>query len=174
MTPYTEIITQNMTWYCPENGTYKIICIGSGGDGSVDGKIGDMGQIGMKFLSFVKGQTVSCTISSNTAFGTYINCAKGGTLPIALAPNGIPTVTNLAVGGIGGYTVDGMLGGSGAIFAYSSGTSSNIASTAPIKNGGLAGDTGIGYGAGGGFKAKSTEKTVTQGRMGAIIIQRIA
>ena len=174
MIPYTETITVSSSWSCPESGTYKVICIGQGGDATTDGKIGDMGQIKMKFLTFTKGESVSCTISTYTAFGTHINCAKGASLPIALAPNGSSVINNLAIGGTGGYTLDGTFGGSGAIFAYLGSNSSAISVTAPNKNGGQPGETGLGYGAGGGFRAKSTEKLVTLGSNGAIIIQRVA
>ena len=69
MIPYTEVITQSKGWSCPESGTYKVICVGSGGDGTTDGMVGDMGQIDMKCLALQKGASISCTISSDTSFG---------------------------------------------------------------------------------------------------------
>lgn len=173
MTPYTEVITQSKSWSCPESGTYKVICVGSGGDGTTDGKVGDMGQIDMKHITLQKGVSVSCTISSDTSFGSYITCSKGASISLAMAPNGLSLSTGLFVGGVGGYTLDGTFGGDGAIFAYSGSNASIMTSISPIKNGGMPGSTGLGYGAGGGFTENNMNKSVTMGRSGVIVIQRV-
>lgn len=173
MIPYTEVITQSKGWSCPESGTYKVICVGSGGDGTTDGMVGDMGQIDMKCLALQKGASISCTISSDTSFGSYMSCSKGSSIPLALSPNGSNVCTGVFVGGVGGYTLDGTFGGNGAIFAYTGTNATNLTSTSPVKNGGMPGATGNGYGAGGGYASNTAGKSATLGRSGVIVIQRV-
>lgn len=81
--------------------------------------------------------------------------------------------TGVFVGGVGGYTLDGTFGGNGAIFAYTGTNATNLTSTSPVKNGGMSGATGNGYGAGGGYASNTAGKSATLGRSGVIVIQRV-
>jgi len=83
------------------------------------------------------------------------------------------TVAVIGVGGVGGYTLDGTFGGNGAIFAYTGTNATNLTSTSPVKNGGMPGATGNGYGAGGGYASNTAGKSATLGRSGVIVIQRV-
>lgn len=74
-----------------------------------------------------------------TSFGTYLS-AGGGVMTRSI-------LGASSIGGSGGYTVNGVYGGSGA-YLFGSDSSAYLASA--VNNGGHIAQTGIGYGAGGG------------------------
>lgn len=169
---YFKVITSAQTWTCPAAGDYKIICVGAGGDGAASGVVGCAGAIAEAVVSLAANATVACSFTSGVAaFGSHLSAAKGGTF----TPFGFVNGTNrIAMGGEGGYTLDGVYGGVGEKTVLSATDNTPSMNSPATKNGGAAGRTGFGYGAGGGAylydNTSDGNNKHTNGAGGAIII----
>lgn len=169
---YMTIITANAVWSCPQTGDYKVICVGKGGNGNRSGtsySVGEGGEIKEAVLNLTADTNVSCAFSSSAStFGSYLSAATGSTFSPVISSMGM---TKFAVGGTGGYTLDGIYGGAGAsAVSYANESATVTAAFAPAsKNGGAAGRVGFGWGAGGGCSDNGS----TNGSSGVIIITRV-
>lgn len=132
---YLEILTSDRTWTCPKDGIYKIIAVGGGSAVSLVTKT--------SYQSYL----FNTAAGGNTSFGDLLT-ARGGVGKTIVTNYFGTTLLPRSLGGEGGYTLDGY-GGAGEIIL------SNFNSP-PSKNGGSAGDPGVGYGASGGFGGSST------------------
>lgn len=125
---YLEEITTDRTWICERTGVYKVTCVGGGSTGvlTVAGcMVFDEGGI-TKF-----GDMLSANGGTINGKGVYIDSATDN--------------QNTKAGGVGGYTAY-CYGGAGAVVK----NTSNPFAVSAALNGGNAGVTGYGYGAGGG------------------------
>lgn len=128
---YVYQIKSSQTWTCPKSGVYKIITVGGGSCGCYIPSTASVNSIN----------------GGTTSFGSFLSAPGGQACPIKL----LLTVRQ-SYGGEGGFDLT-KFGGTGEIYIQNSGSSSSAAVTSypATANGGSLGQTGKGYGAGGGF-----------------------
>lgn len=144
---YFEVITADKTWVCPKSGIYKIITVGGG---SACG------------INAMYNSNYTQTINNSggiTTFGDRVTAKGGVSQNIAVKWDNY----ELILGGAGGYTLE-QYGGMGGIYVPS-----KYVAVAPTLNGGMAGHTGIGYGAGGGSTSLAISTAVTSDNKTLII-----
>lgn len=136
---YLEEITTDRTWICERTGVYKVTCVGGGSTGVLT-------IAGSMF--FGKGGI--------TKFGDMLSANGGTANGKGVYIDNNSDSANIKVGGVGGYTAY-CYGGAGVEVRN---TSNPYASSASL-NGGNAGVTGYGYGAGGGAEGTTCRVSCT-------------
>lgn len=83
---YLHYIEESKSWTCPKSGVWKVICVGGGGAGYVDGT---------KATTSEAGKT--------TSFGAYISANGGASGENVVKLNGTGTAENLQTSEKGGF-----------------------------------------------------------------------
>lgn len=180
--PYFKII-KNLgtkaatgTWVCPADGYYKIVVVAAGRSGS-GGSPGSRGDIAAEVIYYTVGQSVNYSIQKSGEYNdTYFGTVSVGAGAVKSLPPIITGAAAYSVGGEGGYTIDGVYGGGGAVSCqYNvSDALAEVCFMDSTKNGGMPGTTGTGFGAGGGVvKAVGGAVTYTAPEAGGVIIQEV-
>lgn len=79
-----RIITASTTYTPEKTGTYRVICVGKGGDGYVSTssnyhpEAGSGGGVAIKDIRLVKSQSYNITVSGTSSFSTLLTATAGG------------------------------------------------------------------------------------------------
>ncbi len=115
----TQILTESGTWTCPRSGTYRVTCIGAGGQsicgGSQSGG-GGAGGIAESILPIQKGSNYILTLDSAvTSFGNLLSTNAGSNASDSII-NGAYSVYSGTGGGASGGNIGNYQGGDGKYY----------------------------------------------------------